>query len=175
LNAIAVACNVPSVRVLGRIIRTLRDGKRLSQREVATKGRLSSASRVSELENGSDVQISTLVGVMRGLELSAHDLAQAFGETIYRKAGVLGGKGKPLGDDRVTGLESLLPIAGPNAQKPGGVAMNEWEKVTWRRYASALGRLGHLDHAAQERFVADVDQRATEMLNAPARHRRLGK
>jgi len=171
LNAIAVACNVPSVRVLGRIIRTLREGRRLSQRDVAIAGRLSSASRVSELENGADVQISTLVGVMRGLELSAHELAQAVGETVYRRSG----KGKPLGDNRVTGLDSLLPTASLHAHPPGGAAMNERETRVWTKYASALGRLALLDLATQERFVHDVDQKATEVLTAPTVRSRLGK
>jgi transcriptional regulator with XRE-family HTH domain len=168
-------------------MKRLREGLRLSQEVVFRRGKLSSQGRVSELERGTDVQISTLVGAMRGLNVTPAAFLREWEDLIRQRAAKsqnrfdeardypIDDAGKSLGDDGVTGLESLLPIAGPNAQNPGGVAMNEWEKVTWRRYASALGRLGHLDHAAQERFVADVDQKATEVLSAPARHRRLGK
>jgi transcriptional regulator with XRE-family HTH domain len=67
LNAIPVGCNLAPVRSLGRVVRRLRVMQRLSQREVATHGRLSSATRVSEFERGTDVQLSTIIGVFRGL------------------------------------------------------------------------------------------------------------
>lgn len=52
---------------MGRMLQQLRKARGLNQREVAARGGLSSHNRVSEIENGMNVQLEQLHGYAKGL------------------------------------------------------------------------------------------------------------
>jgi transcriptional regulator with XRE-family HTH domain len=160
---------VNSATLLKRRVRQLMASRRerVTQKELATAvGRSESwASKfLSEGDSGTTLAIVDALAIFLGAtprDLFDHEL--------------VAGKGKPLGNDGMTDVNSLLPQASLHAHLSGGAVMNEWETRVWRKYASVLGRLALLDHATQERFVDDVDTKATEVLTAPTVRTRLGK